>query len=68
MAVISAEVMSPVIKTTPKMEREVIALTPQARPSNPSIKLIALESPTIQKSVIGIANIPNSMTVPNMVT
>ena len=47
-------------------EIELMAETPQASPSSPSMKLTALVSPTIQKTVIGIAQLPNAIYLPPM--
>ena len=45
-------------------EIELMAETPQASPSSPSMKLTALVSPTIQKTVIGIAQLPKATYLP----
>ena len=44
-----------------KLEAELIAETPHARPSRPSIKLTALVSPTIQITVISTDHPPNGI-------
>ena len=48
-----ATVIFPIIKDNTRIEAVAIPDTPLARPSRPSIKLIALEIPTIHSRVIG---------------
>ena len=57
-AVSMAEATSPFSSMTSSSEIEQMADTPQARPSRPSIKLMALVRPTIHTTVIGIAQTP----------
>ena len=56
---------SPNVMESTEIVNNAIDETPAAKPSKPSIKLMALVIPTIQNKVIGIANHPNSITFPS---
>ena len=63
-AVSSALEVSAMVSVTSSSDSEQIADTPHDRPSSPSMRLMALVSPTIQKIVTGISSHPSVKYVP----